>query len=440
MQPFQDKFAHILQKLKIEALNDMQLATIEASQQENDIILLSPTGTGKTLAFLLPLLDGLENKTNEVQAVILTPTRELAMQIESVFKDMKTPHKVTCCYGGHPMRVEVKSLTEPPALLIATPGRLKDHLKRDHIDISKAKTLVLDEFDKSLEFGFQEDMHFLIKKMPELKKRFLTSATEAIKIPSFVGLNKAKRLYFIPKKSAVKKLEIKIVRSPEKDKLNTLAHLICNLDPAAMIVFCNHRESVERVSDFLMEYDIDHDYYHGGLEQNEREKSLVKFRNGTHRILISTDLASRGLDIPDIKYIVHYHLPQTGDAFIHRNGRTARMDAKGSAYLILHEEENIPEYVQGDPKVFYLKEMPVPPAPEWDTLYIGKGKKDKINKVDIVGFLFKKGELKKEEVGLIEVKDFFSYVAIKRNKIKGVLKKIRNEKIKGKKARMEIAK
>ena len=439
MQPHQEKFAHILQKLEIAALNDMQLATIEASEIHNDIILLSPTGTGKTLAFLLPILENLENKKNEVQAVILTPTRELAMQIESVFKNMKTRHKVTCCYGGHPIRIEKKSLTEPPVLLIATPGRLKDHLKKEHIDISKTKTLVLDEFDKSLEFGFQEDMHYLIKKMPELNRRFLTSATEAVKIPHFVGLNKPKRLHFMPKKSAIKKLELKIVRSPEKDKLNTLAHLICNLEPAAMIVFCNYREAVERVSDFLSEHDINHDYYHGGLEQNEREKSLVKFRNGTHRILISTDLASRGLDIPDIKYIVHYHLPHKAEAYTHRNGRTARMDAKGSAYMILHEEENTPDYVTGDPKVFYLKEKPIPPPSEWDTLYIGKGKKDKINKVDIVGFLFKKGELKKEEVGLIEAKDFFSYVAIKRNKIKGVLKRIRNEKIKGKKAKIEIA-
>ncbi|MEZ4958001.1 MAG: DEAD/DEAH box helicase [Saprospiraceae bacterium] len=439
MQPYHKQFAPILQKLQIEALNEMQLATIEASQHANDIVLLSPTGTGKTLAFLLPLLAGLEEKNSDVQAVILSPTRELAMQIESVFRDMKTVHKVTCCYGGHPMRVEKQNLIEPPALLIATPGRLKDHLKREHIDISKTNLLVLDEFDKSLEFGFQDDMDFLIKKMPALKKRILTSATEAIKIPNFVGLNKPERLQFMPKKSDIKKLEVKIVRSPEKDKLNTLAQLICNLEPGAMIVFCNHREAVERVGEYLFDNDIVIDYFHGGLEQNDREKTLVKFRNGSVQILISTDLAARGLDIPDIKYIVHYHLPSTGDAYTHRNGRTARMDAKGSAFIILHEEENIPEYVEGDPKVFYLKEMAAPPAPEWETLFIGKGKKDKINKVDIVGFLFKQGGLNKDEVGLIEVKDFFSYVAIKRNKIKGVLNKIKNEKIKGKKAKMEIA-
>ena len=439
MQPYHEQFAPILEKLQIEALNEMQLATIEASQQESDIVLLSPTGTGKTLAFLLPLLAGLNEENKQVQAVILTPTRELAIQIESVFKDMKTPHKVTCCYGGHPIRIEQKNLIEPPALLIATPGRLVDHIKRENIDLSQAKLLVLDEFDKSLEFGFQEDMNFIIKRLERLGKRILTSATESIKIPDFAGVEKPIRLHFIPKKSAVKKLEIKIVQSPEKDKLSTLYQLISNLDPASMIVFCNHRDAVERVSDYLSEQDIDHDYFHGGLEQNEREKSLVKFRNGTYRILISTDLAARGLDIPDIKYIVHYHLPSTADAFTHRNGRTARMDAKGSAFLILNEEENIPEYVEGDPKIFYLTESLPPPAPEWDTLFIGKGKKDKINKVDIVGFLFKQGGLKKDEIGLIEVKDFFVYAAIKRNKIKEVLNKISNEKIKGKKAKMEIA-
>ncbi len=435
-----EQFAPILQKLKIEALNEMQLATIDASQEGGDIVLLSPTGTGKTLAFLLPLLTGLKADSKQVQAVVLSPTRELALQIESVFKDMKTPHKITCCYGGHPMRVEKKNLIEPPAVLIATPGRLADHMKRENIDVSKARLLVLDEFDKSLEFGFQEDMSYIIKRLQGLEQRILTSATESIKIPNFVEVQKPVRLHFIPKKSELKKLEVKLVRSPEKDKLPTLGQLICNLEPAAMIVFCNHRDAVERVSDYLFDKNIVHDYFHGGLEQKEREKTLVKFRNGTFQILISTDLAARGLDIPDIKYIVHYHLPSKADAYTHRNGRTARMHAKGSAFLILQEEEYLPEYIKGDPRAFYLKDMPPPTSPEWDTLFVGKGKKDKINKVDIVGFLTNKGKLKKEEIGLIEVKDFFVYVAIKRSKIKDVLNKIRHEKIKGKKVKMEIAK
>ncbi len=435
-----DQFASILQKLKIDALNEMQLATIEASQEGSDIVLLSPTGTGKTLAFLLPLLTGLKSDSKQVQAVVLSPTRELALQIESVFKDMKTPYKITCCYGGHPMRVEKKNLIEPPAVLIATPGRLADHIKRENIDVSKAKFLVLDEFDKSLEFGFQEDMSFIIKRLQDVEQRILTSATESIKIPGFAGVEKPVRLHFIPNKSDLKKLEVKLVRSPEKDKLATLEQLIRNLEPAAMIVFCNHRDAVERVSDYLFDKNIIHDYFHGGLEQKEREKTLVKFRNGTFRILVSTDLAARGLDIPDIKYIVHYHLPSKADAYTHRNGRTARMHAKGSAFLILQDEEYLPEYIKGDPKVFYLKDSPPLPVPEWDTLFIGKGKKDKINKVDVVGFLSKKGGLKKEDIGLIEVKDFFVYAAIKRNKIKGVLNKIKHEKIKGKKARFEIAK
>ncbi|MEO1257643.1 MAG: DEAD/DEAH box helicase [Bacteroidota bacterium] len=439
MQNPNEQYAPYLKKLKIDSLNEMQLATIKASQTAEDIILLSPTGTGKTLAFLLPLIANLKEIKNQVQAVILSPTRELALQIEEVFKKMKTPHKVTCCYGGHPMKIEKKNLVEPPAVLIATPGRLADHMKRGNTDLSNAKTLILDEFDKSLEFGFQEDMSYIIKRLYSLDKRILTSATESIKIPKFAGVEKPIRLHFIPKKSEIKKLEINIVRSPEKDKLPTLVQLICNLEPAAMIIFCNHRESVERVSDYLYENEIFHDYFHGGLEQKEREKTLVKFRNGTYQILIATDLAARGLDIPDIKYIIHYHLPSKADAYTHRNGRTARMHARGSAYLIFHENENIPEYITGDPPVFYLKEKPVPTAPEWETLFIGKGKKDKINKVDIVGFLAKKGALEKDEIGLIEVKDFFAYAAIKRNKIKSVLEKIKGEKIKGKKAKLEIA-
>lgn len=439
MQSASDPFAPILQRLKIEALNEMQVATIDASQKEEDIILLSPTGSGKTLAFLLPLQQRLLPGIRSVQAVILSPTRELALQIESVFKQMKTSYKVSCCYGGHPMRIEKKNLIDPPAVLIATPGRLVDHLKRDHIDLSRAHHLILDEFDKCLEMGFQEDMSFIIRQLSSLEKRVLTSATEAIKVPNFVGIEKPIRLHFIPKKSDLKKLDIKLVKSPVKDKLETLYQLICNLEPAAMIVFCNHRDAVERVSEYLDDQDIVHDFFHGGLEQMEREKTLVKFRNGTIQILIATDLAARGLDVPDIKYIIHYHLPMKEDAYTHRNGRTARMHAKGMAFLLLHEEEYIPEYVKGDPATFYLKERNSIPPTEWETLYIGKGKKDKVNKVDIVGFLSKKGGLQKGEIGLIEMKDFFAYVAIKRSLVSTVLNNIKNEKIKGKKARIEVA-
>ena len=208
-----------------------------------------------------------------------------------------------------------------------------------------------------------------------------------------------------------------------------------------MIVFCNHRESVERTSDLLTQKGIVNEFYHGAMEQQERDSALCKFRNGTTNVLVTTDLASRGLDIPNIKYIIHYHLPATEEIFIHRNGRTARMDAGGTCILILSAEEKLPPYIKEDVEQIELPErLSLPEKPKWSTLFIAAGKKDKVNKIDIVGFLSNKGQLKKDDIGLIEVKDFFSFVAIRKLKVSNVLQLIKNEKIKNKKVKIDVAK
>ena len=419
----------------------MQLAAIAAEQNGGDLILLSPTGSGKTLAFLLPIISRLDPTSQEIQAVLIAPSRELALQIESVVKNMGAGFKVNCCYGGHPMRIEKKSLLHPPAILIGTPGRIADHIQRGNINLDAAKFLVLDEFDKTLEFGFHKEMIFIMDKLHAIQRKVLTSATAAIEVPDFVVLKEVKKLNFLSEAKKPKGLTIKTVISPERDKLGTLYKLICRLGDASMLIFCNHREAVERVSEFLKTKSIVQDYFHGGLEQLDRERVLTKFRNESLKILVTTDLAARGLDIPEIKYVIHYHTPTREDPFIHRNGRTARMDARGKAFMILHSEEDMPDYIRTPPGIFELHDTTEPPpVPPWRTLYIGKGKKDKVNKIDIVGFLAKKGKLEKDDIGLIEVRDFFSFVAINRKKIHNTIKLVSNQKIKGKKAKVEIAK
>lgn len=440
MQTSENKIQKTLQKLGIEALNEMQLAAVTACESEQDVVLLSPTGSGKTLAFLLPLLSNLDPSVTNVQALILAPSRELAQQIESVFKSLGSGFKVNCCYGGHPISVEKKNLSEPPALLIGTPGRIVDHLERGSFDPRDIKTLILDEFDKSLEFGFQEEMSTAIHYLHGLKKRILTSATESVDIPSFTGVTNPIRLNYLGESKQVQGLTIQLVRSPEKDKLDTLYSLICHLGGHPTLVFCNFREAVERVGGYLAENKIANEMFHGGLEQRDRERSLSKFRNGSCNVFVSTDLAARGLDIPDIKYIIHYHLPVNEEAFIHRNGRTARMKAEGTSFLLLNKDEETPNYFEKAPAEFDLPvRVPAPASPLWITLYIGKGKKDKLSKMDIAGFLLKKGNLQKDEVGIIDVKDFFAYVAVKRNKVDDLLNAIRNEKIKGMKTKIEIS-
>lgn len=429
----------ILSNFKIEALNEMQLASIEANEKHNDIILLSSTGSGKTLAFLLPILELLDSSNNQTQALIVAPSRELAIQIETVFKTMGTGFKVSCCYGGHLRETEENNLLQAPALIIGTPGRLGDHLRRGNIKTDCIETLVLDEFDKSLDLGFREEMSFVIDSLKNLKKRILTSATEGAEIPAFIGLQDPIKLNYLSAENTAA-LAIQIVKSEDKDKSDTLFQLVCMLGNRSIVIFCNHRESVERTSLLLTEKGVINVFYHGAMEQPERDSALCKFRNGTSNVLVTTDLASRGLDIPNIRYIVHYHLPANEDVFTHRNGRTARMDASGTAILILGPEEKLPAYITGAEEIKLPKELVLPEKPKWSTLFIAAGKKDKINKMDIVGFLTNKGQLKKEDIGLIEVKDFFSFVAVRKVKVGQTLQLIKTEKIKNKKVKIDIAK
>ncbi len=432
----------MLSNLRIDALNDMQLAAAEAGSADTDVVLLSPTGSGKTIAFLLPLVQSMDAGNKFTQAMVIAPSRELALQIEKVFKQMGTGLKVTCCYGGHLRETEENNLTEPPALLVGTPGRIADHIRRGNITVDTITTLVLDEFDKSLEAGFTEEISFIIGSLTRLKKRVLTSATEALEIPGFVGLSNATRLDFLEGQDAAEKsLAIKKVASPGKDKLETLFHLLCFIGARPSIIFCNHRDAVERVSAYLTGQSIANEFYHGSMEQQQRDSALCKFRNGTVNFLVTTDLAARGLDIPFIRYIIHYHLPHTEDSFTHRNGRTARMDASGTAILILNDEEMLPAYVdRGAEELHVADANELPERPKWSTLFIAAGRKDKVNKVDIVGFLTNKAALKKEDIGLIEVKDFFSFVAIRKTRMGPALQLIKNEKIKNKKVKIDIAK
>ncbi|MBC7382323.1 MAG: DEAD/DEAH box helicase [Bacteroidia bacterium] len=442
MQSNKFSIEQALDKLKINALNEMQLASLEANKKHQDIILLSATGSGKTLAFLLPVLQLLEVDNKETQALIIVPSRELAIQIEKVFKSIVSGFKVTCCYGGHKREIEENNLLEPPALLIGTPGRLADHIRRGNLSLTYIHTVVLDEFDKSLEMGFQDEMSFIIRSLPALNKRILTSATEAVEIPTFMGLNKPHRLDFLlGREDTNELLAVRSLYSDTIDKTEALFRLICFIGDQSTIIFCNHRETVEQVSEMLDKKGIRNEFYHGALEQKERDSALGKFRNGTSDVLVTTDLASRGLDIPNIRHIIHFQLPLTEDAYTHRNGRTARQEASGTITLILGPKEYLPAYI--DSKIEQLKlpaTFAIPDKPKWMTLFIAAGKKDKINKIDIVGFLSNKGQLKKEDIGLIEVKDYFSFVAVRKSKIANTLALIREEKIKNRKIKIEVAK
>ena len=430
----------LLLNLGIESLNEMQEMAQDAILNDANVLLLSPTGSGKTLAFLLPIFKMLQPEITTVQCLILVPSRELGLQIEQVWKKMGTDYKVNVCYGGHSIDTEIKNLSNPPAVLIGTPGRIADHIDRETFKLDTIETLILDEFDKSLQLGFHEQMSFIISRLSKLNKRVLVSATSDIEIPKYTRVVNPTVLDFIPTEEENSNLELKLVVSKEKDKINSLFNLICSLKSEAAIIFCNHRDAAERISDTLNEKGIYATYYHGGMDQDERERALIQFRNGSVSYLITTDLAARGLDIPEMKHVIHYHLPLKEDEFTHRNGRTARMLASGTAYIVAHESEKKMEYLDYGMAVLNVENATtLPKPPQFQTIYISGGKKNKLNKIDIVGFFSQKGKLEKGDLGLIEVKDFISFAAVKSKKVKELLGNIRDEKMKGKKFKIEVA-
>lgn len=430
----------ILTRFGITELNDMQNKMLETVKSADNIVLISPTGSGKTLGYLLPLLPLLKEASNAIQVMILVPSRELALQIEKVFRQIGTPHKITCCYGGHSMRIEKNNLLDVPAVLAGTPGRISDHLQRGNIAIDTLQVLILDEFDKSLEMGFQEDMKFILQQCKNVKKRMLTSATTLKEIPEFAGVQNSVVLNYTRGKEESKSLlKLKVVHAKAQDKLQALLLLLGSINAVSTLVFCNHREAVNRISDHLKGYQIDHGVYHGGLEQPDRERVMIKFRNGSIKILVTTDLASRGLDIPEVDAIVHYQLPATGEVMIHRNGRTARMNMPGTAYFLLAEDEYLPDFVKALPDELRLPEkVTLPRAALWKTMYIGAGRKDKINKTDIVGMILQKGGLQQEELGKVDVLDHSSFVAIKASRFQKILTLLKEERIKNKRVKIGI--
>ena len=426
----------ILTKLNIHRLNPMQQEAIAVIETTANTILLSPTGTGKTLGFALPLLKSLTSDCNDIQALILVPTRELAIQIEQVIRTMGSGFKVNAVYGGRPISKDKIELKHNPAILIGTPGRILDHFNSDRFSKESIKTLILDEFDKSLEQGFEDQMKSIINQLPALSKRILTSATQGVSIPVFVKLDKPTTINYLNQNTPLK-LAIKTVISPDKNKLKTLLSLLEHIGNEPGIIFCNFRDSINAVSEFLELHTISHTCFSGGMEQKERERALIKFRNGSSQVLLATDLAARGIDIPEVKFIIHYELPIHQEEFIHRNGRTARVNAKGTAYVLKWKDQLVPEFILNVKGIDISEKAPHKPQ-YWKTLFISGGRKDKISKGDIAGLFFKQGKLNKHELGTIELKQDCAFVAVPLSLADDLVLHLNNTRLKKKKVRVTL--
>lgn len=436
-EPFISSF---LNKFEITSLNPMQEEAYQAIRQKSDVVLLSPTGTGKTLAFILPLIDQLDASIEEIQLLILVPTRELAQQIEQVIRKMGSGFKVNAVYGGRSGTQDKIDIKHRPAILVGTPGRVADRIRRDNFSLEHIQTVILDEFDKSLEIGFETEMSEILYTLPKVKQRILTSATSDAEIPGFVRLKNPIFIDYIPEVAS--QLTIKTILSPEKDKLDTLGKALAFIGHQPGIIFCNFKDSIDRVSNYLKDLDIHHECFHGSMEQIDREQALIKFRNGTTQLLLATDLAARGLDIPEIKFILHYHLPTREKEFTHRNGRTARMNRDGIAYILHWDGEELPEFItEIHPEQLHLDEQPkstIPAPVKRETLYISGGRRDKISKGDIAGLFLKQGQIHKDQLGVIEVQQNCSYAGVDADIADILIHKTNNTSLKKKKVRISI--
>ena len=429
-----------LLSLGIEHLNPMQEEMLAEVRRHDSLVLLSPTGSGKTLGYMLPVLEAMQPGLHPT-VLVLVPSRELAIQTQGVATRLCRDAKAYACYGGRPAMDEHRAMRSlSPQLIIGTPGRILDHLQKGNFESQGIGTLVIDEFDKSLELGFRQQMADIMAMLPSVRKRILLSATDSPEIPSFVGAGKVHRMNYLADTDTdySDRISQYLLRSPEKDKLETLGRLLCSLGSTPSMVFLNYREAVDRVYQFLQKAGFCVSAFHGAMEQKDRERALFRFQSGCANVLVSTDLAARGLDIADVGNIIHYHLPMNSEAYIHRNGRTARWDRAGASYLILGPEENLDKLdcLTG------IIPMEVPdsyqvPSSRWETLYIGRGKKDKVNKVDIVGFLCKTGGLERDQLGMVTVFPHWSFAAVDRTCIRSLMARIGGQKIKGQKTIIE---
>jgi superfamily II DNA/RNA helicase len=427
--------------LGVKALNPMQRRMLDVVSEGRDIVLLSPTGSGKTLAFVLPMLKLLKPSTGRIQAVVIAPSRELVLQIGGIIRRVARGVRCVEVYGGHKVEDEVNSLKVTPDVVVGTPGRLLDHLNRRNVDLWPVRICVLDEFDKTLELGFEHEVSRLMAALKNVSRVILTSATQAEGYPEYIKLNDPLTLNYLgDNKELQTRLKVFACRTDSKDKLESLLRLLYLLARQGggvldkTIVFVNHRESAERVCGYLRKHGAGAVMYHGALDQREREKALALFIAGARNVLVSTDLGARGLDIEGVKHVVHYHQPLTEQAFVHRNGRTARVEALGAAYLMLGPDERPAGYVHPDDTLELVECIAdVTLDTGKDSLYISAGKREKLSKGDILGWLVKDMGVDGRQVGAITVGDHYALVTLPAEEARRIATVSRNHRIKGEK-------
>ncbi|WP_375434360.1 DEAD/DEAH box helicase [uncultured Hymenobacter sp.] len=445
----------------LQALEELQFTTPTPVQEQvlpltldgQDVAGQAPTGSGKTAAYGLGLLQQVDLKNDAVQMIVLVPARELALQVRDALKRLGKflPNlRIAAFYGGHAFREETSSLKQAPHVVVATPGRLLDHFERRTIIPNQLKTLVLDEADKLLELGFQDELVEIVKRLPRRRQTLLFSATMSDKVLELIRKNLTR-----PRVINLGEDEDRLPESltllghvgPSELKPAALLHLLRQPETGRALIFCNTREKCAELARFLQGREVSAELLHGKMPQPERDKALLKLRNGSSQVLVATDVAARGLDVTLLDTVVQYDAPDKADSFQHRAGRTARAGAEGTAHLLATPKEQA--HVQKWPVAASIqwRDMKAPklppaapkaPKPENVTLHVTAGKKDKISAHDLVGAFVNVGGVTREQVGHIEVFDYYSYVAVPRQMAPDVVQRLLGAKVKGKKVRVSL--
>jgi len=414
-----------------------------------DVIAQAKTGSGKTAAFTLGLLERLDVKRFRIQTLVLCPTRELADQVANeVRKLARTIHniKVLTLTGGVPFGPQVGSLEHGAHIIVGTPGRVEDHLRRGTLNLKDLNTLVLDEADRMLDMGFQDSLDAIIDQAPKQRQTLLFSATFPDKIESI-----AKRIMIDPVMVQVAathdnvSIQQYLYKVEEGERLTALRLLLQHYRPESAVVFCNTKQETQEVADELSAQGFCAVALHGDLEQKDRDQTLIRFANKSASILVATDVAARGLDIADLDAVINYHMARDPEVHVHRIGRTGRAGGKGVACTLYTEKEGykvarLEEYLEQSIDV-----QPLPPRSLLDqpayqgamaTIQIDGGKKQKVRPGDILGALTGENGIAGKQVGKINVFDNWAYVAVERGVLKAALRKLGQGKLKGRSFRV----
>ncbi len=446
-------------ELGYDEMTPIQAQSIPVLLEGRDLIGQSKTGSGKTAAFTLPILQKLNLGERYVQALILCPTRELCMQVAREVRKLGRHHsglQVLILSGGHPLFPQVSSLEKGVHLVVGTPGRVLDHLNRETLDLRKISFLVLDEADRMLDMGFREDMEKILGNTPKNRQTVLFSATFPAQIETLSQAyqNRPARVTIEPEKQAASSIRQIFFEATPEVKFNGLLWILQQNQPESAIIFCNLKTTVMELTRLLAQAGVSTSCLHGDLDQNERDRVMAKFRNRSTRILIATDVAARGIDIENLDAVINFDLPSQADIYVHRIGRTGRAGQRGLAISLVTSREKgriqSIEKLTGQTieakilaKVENLDVQEFKKALQQDaimaTLFIGGGRKEKMRPGDILGALTgEAGGLQASDIGKIEIHDHFSYVAVSKAIAPLAMERLRDGRIKGRKFRVEM--